>query len=184
MSLDNPNIEISSFFKEYIKDKSITNLLEQDNKLFSEIKSLENEKHLLVTQNYKKFVSATETINSIRHSLSGFEENLLTLQRRVNSLVSSFEKVSLNVDPLIHQADKQCMVKRDLKRLKYINDLPEVMEKSYIEYLKSEVKDIKVFENVLNYYSKCKSFLEMHKDNQLVSENFIKTKEMMKKSEH
>ncbi len=63
--LDNQKTDIKAYFNEYIKNKSISELLEQDNKIFSEIKNLENEKHVLVTQNYKKFVCATETINTV-----------------------------------------------------------------------------------------------------------------------
>jgi hypothetical protein len=68
-SLDDPlndaNLQIKSHFKEFIKDKSIEELIAYDNKLFSEVRNLENEKHILVTQNYKKFVAATETINTV-----------------------------------------------------------------------------------------------------------------------
>lgn len=68
--LDNPKLDVKNYFNEYIKNKSISQLLEQDNKVFSEIKALENEKHILVTQNYKRFVSATETINTVSSILN------------------------------------------------------------------------------------------------------------------
>lgn len=64
--LNSPNLHIKGHFKDFIKNKSIEELIAYDNKLFSEVRNLESEKHILVTQNYKKFVSATETINSVR----------------------------------------------------------------------------------------------------------------------
>ena len=45
----------------------MSELLDYDNKLFDEIKKLENEKQILVTQNYKKFIVATDTINDVRN---------------------------------------------------------------------------------------------------------------------
>lgn len=64
-SLNNPDLDVKGYFKEFIKDKSIEELISEDNKLFVEVRNLDSEKHILVTQNYKKFVSATETINTV-----------------------------------------------------------------------------------------------------------------------
>lgn len=63
--LNNENLEVKEYFKEFIKKRNIEELIAEDNKLFNEVRNLESEKHILVTQNYKKFVSATETINSV-----------------------------------------------------------------------------------------------------------------------
>ena len=64
--LNNPEINIKDHFKNFIRNKNIEELIAYDNKLFSEVRNLESEKHILVTQNYKKFVAATETINTVR----------------------------------------------------------------------------------------------------------------------
>lgn len=64
--LDKNNINIKNYFSEFVKEKSMSELLDYDNKLFDEIKKLENEKQILVTQNYKKFIVATDTINDVR----------------------------------------------------------------------------------------------------------------------
>lgn len=174
--LDNPKLDVKNYFNEYIKNKSISQLLEQDNKVFSEIKALENEKHILVTQNYKRFVSATETINTvssilnyyyvqIKHSLFDFEKDLSSLQSTIGKLVDSFNSVNDKVDPLVQKANNVFKIKKDLKRLKFINDLPNKLEDAYNSYLKTENKDLSIFENALNYYQKCKDFIYLHKDN-------------------
>ena len=63
--LDRPETNTKEYFKEFIRTKTLDELIASDNKIFSEIRDLENEKHYLVTQNYKKFVTATETINNV-----------------------------------------------------------------------------------------------------------------------
>lgn len=63
--LDCYDLNVKEHFKDFIKTKTIEELIKEDNKLFSEVKNLDSEKHILVTQNYKKFVSATETINTV-----------------------------------------------------------------------------------------------------------------------
>lgn len=62
---NNPELNVKEHFKQYIRNKTIEELISEDNKIFSEVRNLESEKHILVTQNYKKFVSATETINTV-----------------------------------------------------------------------------------------------------------------------
>jgi hypothetical protein len=64
--LDKPDLDIKDYFKDFIKYRSIDELISYDNKIFSELRNLDSEKHILVTQNYKKFVSATETINTVK----------------------------------------------------------------------------------------------------------------------
>ncbi len=64
--LDQPDLNVKEYFKEFIKHRSIEELISFDNKIFSELRNLDSEKHILVTQNYKKFVTATETINTVR----------------------------------------------------------------------------------------------------------------------
>ena len=68
--LNSPHLNIHEHFKDFIKNKSIEDLIAYDNKLFSEVRNLESEKHVLVTQNYKKFVAATETINTVNFILT------------------------------------------------------------------------------------------------------------------
>ena len=109
--LDNQKADIKQYFNEFIKNKSINQLIEQDNKIFSEIKNLENEKHILVTQNYKKFVGATETINTIKNSLFDFEKELSTLQDTVGKLVNSFNNVNDRIDPILQKANNVFKIK-------------------------------------------------------------------------
>ena len=93
-TLDDPNVNVKEYFRSFIKLKKIDELIAADNKLFSEVRNLESEKHVLVTQNYKKFVSATETINTIKSSLINFENDLLNLQGKVQNLVLNFNKIN------------------------------------------------------------------------------------------
>jgi hypothetical protein len=67
--LDDEKLNPKEYFNNFIKRRTLEELISEDNKLFAEIRTLEGEKHILVTQNYKKFVSATETINTVKYFL-------------------------------------------------------------------------------------------------------------------
>lgn len=140
-TLDDPNVNVKEYFRSFIKLKKIDELIAADNKLFSEVRNLESEKHVLVTQNYKKFVSATETINTIKSSLINFENDLLNLQGKVQNLVLNFNKINAPLEGKLKETEEIYKVKKDLKRLKFINDLPSILEKQLNEYVNDPEKN-------------------------------------------
>ena len=178
-TLDAPNVNVKEYFKNFIKPKKIDELIAADNKLFSEVRNLESEKHVLVTQNYKKFVSATETINTIKSSLINFENDLLNLQSKVQNLVHNFNKINGPLEGKLKETEEIYKVKKDLKRLKFINDLPRILEKQLNEYIDDPDKKLTTLEKSLIYYEKCKEFLKIHKDNTLVKDIYLKTKDLI-----
>jgi hypothetical protein len=173
--------DIKDYFRQFIRNKNIEELISHDNKLFAEIRNLENEKHILVTQNYKKFVAATETINTIKSSLVGFEKDLYSLQGKVQNLVQNFNIVNSSVESKLEETENIYKVKKDLKRLKFINDLPNVLENQLSDYLNAETRNIKTLEKSLIYYEKCKEFLKLHKDNSLVKDIYSRTNNLITK---
>ena len=178
-SLDDPNVNVKQFFKDFIKLKKMDELIAEDNKLFSEVRNLESEKHVLVTQNYKKFVSATETINTIKSSLINFENDLLNLQGKVQNLVLNFNKINSPLEGKLKETEEIYKVKKDLKRLKFINDLPSILEKQLNEYINDPEKKLTTLEKSLTYYEKCKEFLKIHKENNLVKDIYLRTKDLI-----
>ena len=178
-TLDDPNVNVKEYFRDFIKPKKIDELIAADNKLFSEVRNLESEKHVLVTQNYKKFVSATETINTIKSSLINFENDLLNLQGKVQNLVLNFNKINAPLEGKLKETEEIYKVKKDLKRLKFINDLPSILEKQLNEYVNDPEKKLTTLEKSLTYYEKCKEFLKIHKDNTLVKDIYLRTKDLI-----
>ena len=178
-NLDDPKVNVKEYFKNFIKNKKIDELIAADNKLFSEVRNLESEKHVLVTQNYKKFVSATETINTIKSSLINFENDLLNLQGKVKNLVHNFNKINSPLEGKLKETEEIYKVKKDLKRLKFINDLPNILEKQLNEYINDPEKKLATLEKSLIYYEKCKEFLKIHKDNALVKDIYTRTKDLI-----
>ena len=178
-NLDNPDVNVKEYFRNFIKNKKIDELIAADNKLFSEVRNLESEKHVLVTQNYKKFVSATETINTIKSSLINFENDLLNLQGKVQNLVLNFNKINSPLEGKLKETEEIYKVKKDLKRLKFINDLPNILERQLNEYINDPEKKLSTLEKSLTYYEKCKEFLKIHKDNGLVKDIYTRTKDLI-----
>lgn len=122
-----------------------------------------------MTQNYKKFVAATETINYIKSSLLGFENNINNLKDRINTIVTNFNVINTSIEDKLKSVNETYKIKRDLKRLKFINDLPEILQLKLDEY--NQNKELKILEKSLNYYEQCKDFLNLHKENVKYNKN-------------
>jgi hypothetical protein len=73
--------------------------------------------------------------------------------------------VNNSIEGKLKETQNIYTVKKDLKRLKFINDLPRVLETQLNEYLNGEKKEIKLLDKSLVYYQKCKEFLHIHKEN-------------------
>ena len=89
----------------------------------------------------------------------------MTLQGRVQNLVGNYNKINDSIEGKLKETQNIYMIKKDLKRLKFINDLPRVLETQLSEYLGNGENNISVLEKSLKYYEKCKEFLFLHKEN-------------------
>ena len=77
MNLDSPAFNARAYFKNFIKDKSVEEVLRRNNELFTgmlkrlivrmrvEIRTLDSELQTLVYENYNKFISATDVIKNV-----------------------------------------------------------------------------------------------------------------------
>ena len=101
------------------------------------------------------------------------------MQGKVQNLVLNFNKINSPLEGKLKETEEIYKVKKDLKRLKFINDLPSILEKQLNEYIKDPEKKLTTLEKSLTYYEKCKEFLKIHKDNTLVKDIYLRTKDLI-----
>ncbi len=69
----------------------------------------------------------------------------------------------------MRESEKIYKIKKDLKKLKTINELPNILETQLNQFLAlnsiEKKKDIKILEKALTYYERCKDFIRHHKEN-------------------
>ena len=84
------------------------------------------------------------------------------------------------MDNKLKESEKIYKIKKDLKKLKTVNDLPNILENQLNEHTALASigkKDIKILEKALIYYERCKDFIRHHKDNVNLKLNKFKRKE-------
>ena len=84
----------------------------------------------------------------------------------MSNLVENYDIINTSIEDKLVETENIYKIKKDLKRLKFISELPNVLENQLNEYISAkEAKTVKSLEKSLIYYEKCKDFLNLHKDN-------------------
>lgn len=86
----------------------------------------------------------------------------------MQNLVVNYNIVNSSIEDKVKETELVYKSKKDLKRLKFINDLPEVLETKLIEFKQDDLKNLKLLQKSLIYYEKCKQFLFLHKENVII----------------
>jgi prefoldin subunit 5 len=158
--IDSSSFDASKTFNELISSHTFEELLLMQNNLTSEIKSLDGNMQTLVYENYNKFISATDTIRSMKSHIESMESEMRLLETSIEKVQSIHSKVSEKVSPKQQQICKLINVYEELQKIKNICDLPSVL-KSAIE--KNSNKLHIDFENAAKSYHDSISFLTQHK---------------------
>jgi len=90
------------------------------------------------------------------------------LQNKITNLVDNYSVINSSINDKLKESEKIYKIKKDLKKLKTVNDLPNILENQLNEYsalAQIGKKDIKILEKALIYYERCKDFIKHHKDN-------------------
>lgn len=79
-NIDSPSFNAKAYFKSFIKDKSVEEVLKKKSELQQginshllkslEIRTLDSDLQTLVYENYNKFISATDVIKNVSSSFS------------------------------------------------------------------------------------------------------------------
>lgn len=80
--MDNKDFDPKLFFRQQCRSQSsVKDLITLNNKLCSETKTLENDLHTLVYDNYSKFVEASDMMSNLGASLDSLENDLAVLTK-------------------------------------------------------------------------------------------------------
>jgi hypothetical protein len=119
-------------------------LINESNHLFGETKTIDSDLNTLVYENYTKFISATDLTHSINMSLSSDEitNDLEDLKGTLKSINAGHQEIESNLKLKLKQIKKMDILQKDLDKLRYLSELPE-MFKEAIELYETSKNDRK-----------------------------------------
>lgn len=136
-------IPVSFFFESYVqkilKEQSLPDLIKTNIRVISEAKQLDSDMQKLVYENYSRFMSASKTVRTLQvRPGSGLkvQENVGDMETRMSSLLEKIQVVTTlsntvgsNLDANRTKVDKLVSVKRLLKKLQFLFDLPSRLQR-------------------------------------------------------
>ena len=111
--LDSPAFSATLHTNRHIRSSNVKTLLEEDESLALDIRSLDSTMQTLVYENYSKFIDATDAVRSIGRSVDTSEGGLA----RLATGIVQIESITKNVDDALRQSRSEVAEKLRLRRL-------------------------------------------------------------------
>lgn len=130
-------------------------IMDVENDVVKETRKLDSEMQTLVSENYNKFISATDTIRKMRSDFKKMEEEMEHLVVGMGEITEFNDKVNLTFKDRREEITRLNNVDNLLKKLQFLFDLPSKLNEFIIE---QESYDLAV-----KYYCKARKTLDHYK---------------------
>ncbi|TMW56557.1 hypothetical protein Poli38472_006567 [Pythium oligandrum] len=123
--IDSPGFSADVYVREMLARMGLNELLQRDHTLIKEIKELDTNMQMLVYENYNKFISATDTIRKMKTNVASMEHEVEKVVKSMDVITGKSESINVALAPHRSKVEKLIGVRRLLKRLEFIFDLPQ-----------------------------------------------------------
>ena len=174
--LDSPAFESEAYTRRHVLGSSMHTLLETEEKLALQVRTLDSTMQTLVYENYSRFIDATDAIRSIGVNVQANEEGLVRLTQGMNAMDEHSKSIEDALGSLRDQVAEKIRVKRLLTRLDSLLKLPETLKrqiaegkyrtatKSYLSASSILSKHSEGFESLRTIETECNSILQEMKN--------------------
>lgn len=126
-----------------------------ENEVVKETKRLDSEMQTLVSENYNKFISATDTIRKMRSDFKKMEEEMESLVVNMGDITEFNEKINTTFKEKRQEITRLNGINNLLKKLQFLFDLPSK--------LNDFIDDKSTYSKAVTYYCKARKTLEHYK---------------------
>ncbi len=92
--INSVSFEPDLYLKNLIKEKNLCDIMDIENEVVKETRILDSEMQTLVSENYNKFISATDTIRKMRSDFKRMEEEMESLVVGMGEITEFNEKIN------------------------------------------------------------------------------------------
>ena len=176
-NLDSPSFDAAAHTQRHVVEASVHTLLEKEEQLALQVRTLDSTMQTLVYENYTRFIDCTDAIRSIGVNVQANESGLARLTAGMEAIDSKSKHVEDALGSLRDQVAEKIRVKRLLTRLDALLKLPQTLReqidagkyrtatKSYLQAASILGKHSDGFESLKNIETECTTILsEMKKE--------------------
>lgn len=165
--LDSPHFDAAQHKAHHVLTQNVHNLLEVEESLACQVRTLDSSMQTLVYENYSRFIEATDAIKSIGVHVQAHSAGLKELQDRMNDISKDALEIEQTVGSLRDQVVEKIRVKRLLQRLDALLKLPSTLSthmsqrkyrwatKSYVSALSILHKHSEGFDSLKKIETEC-----------------------------
>lgn len=126
--LDSPYFDADAHTSKYVLEANVHDVLEVEERLALQVRTLDSTMQTLVYENYSKFIDATEAIRSIGVSVTANDEGLESLSKGIHVIDEKSQTVEDALGTLRDAVAEKLRIKRLLTRLDALLKLPQTLE--------------------------------------------------------
>jgi hypothetical protein len=123
-NIDSPGFDPESYVSKLLRESRLTHLIDKEQLLTKQIKTLDNEMQTLVYENYNKFISATDTIRQMKKDFKTMEDEMAHLISTMSTINSNNHQIHLTLDNRRQEIRKLTSIHLLLQKLQYLFQLP------------------------------------------------------------
>ncbi|KAJ3117038.1 Vacuolar protein sorting-associated protein 51 [Phlyctochytrium bullatum] len=184
MDMDSEAFISETFINSCLYQKNLNALIRTDTELIEDVRRIDGQMKTLVYQNYHKFIAATDTIKQMRTKVEGMNDEMGDLERKMNALVESNNKLNDMLNPNRTKLQKLHSVNALLRKLNFVFELPAKLEAAFsCGHFKQAVRYHVATSALLQHYYHIPVFQKIDEEcKEITVKVGIKVREKMKSS--
>ncbi|KAH9492461.1 Vacuolar protein sorting-associated protein 51, partial [Bulinus truncatus] len=152
-NIDGANFQPQSYLSKLIQERSLPELMDEEQKMVREIRGLDSDMQTLVYENYNKFISATDTIRKMKNDFRKMEDEMDHLASNMSAITDFSASISTTLQDKRQQITKLVGVHSLLKKLQFLFELPARLNKCI---------EMEAYVQAVRYYSKAQRVLHQY----------------------
>lgn len=144
-----------------------------ENEVAKETRRLDSEMQTLVSENYNKFISATDTIRQMKSDFKKMEDVMENLVSKMSDITEFNDKINNTFHDKRNEISRLSGINNLLKKLQFIFELPSKLN-DFVETEQSYAKAVYYFtkaKKTLDHYKQMSTFKNIEDDCSLIIEN-------------
>ncbi|GIL88543.1 hypothetical protein Vretimale_15339 [Volvox reticuliferus] len=126
-AIDTPTFNADQHTSDILRIFSLEKLMVEHRNMAREIKNIDSDMQQLVYENYNKFITATDTIRTMKSSIDAMENEMLRLQQTASVVAEKSLSVSNKLQQRRESMEQLYKVQRLLRKLQTVFELPRKM---------------------------------------------------------
>lgn len=120
-------MDVDALVDGLIKNNNLTKLMDEESKLFRQIRMLNSEFHTLLYENYNKLISAAQIIGQMSNNFDHMEQEIKSLSENMEEIIKKSDHLSSNLSDKFQNLSKLSSTYSNLKRLQFSSDLNDLV---------------------------------------------------------